>query len=95
MRLPLFDTATYGVGRSAAQFVKKNDDRSVCVADVLLRSFIRTASLQFCHWIAVRNLPFFIGPTFRAPTAAGNAVLERDIQSRAVNSSLASGNDFH
>ena len=75
MWLALLDAATNRVCGPAAQLVKINHDRSIRIMNVAGCSLIRTAFLQFGHWIAIRNFSFFIEAAFRTPAAAFDPML--------------------
>ena len=81
--------------RSIAWLTETNDDCAIGIFDVLQCAIGETPLLHFSKRVAVRNFPKLIEPPGRTPSAAMDSVLERDVESGAVNASLSTGNDFH
>ena len=95
MRLSIFHATADRVGGAAFELVKVNNDRAVRVVNILASALFVPAFFQLFQWISIRNFSVFIGATSRTPAAAFHVMLERDVQRRAIHSSLSARNNFH
>jgi hypothetical protein len=57
------------------------------------RAFLVPAVLQFFQRITIRNFAGFIETPGRTPTATLDSMFERNVERRAIHSSLSAGNN--
>jgi hypothetical protein len=75
--------------RTAGKRTVRDDERRIRIAHVSFRAFGRIACLGFCQTsVSALDLPILGRPISRYPAANVQAVLDRDIERRAIGSSL-------
>src|SRR5947207_15253105 len=90
----MFKAAPYSVSGPGVRLVKVNYDRAIRVAHVSQRAFLVPAVLQFFQRITIRNFARCIQTPGRTPTATLDPMFERNVECRAIHSSLSAGNNL-